>query len=50
MKIRNWILCIMNLIGVSLILMIPIFNLWYLSQLMEENMFKQCKEYWGGCS
>ena len=46
MKIKNWIMCIINLVGVSLLLIIPIFNLWYLSKLMGENMFKQCKEHW----
>ncbi len=46
MKIKNWILYIMSLFGIMLILMIPIINLWYLSQLMEKNIFKQCKEQW----
>jgi len=35
-----------NLIGISMLLMIPIFNIWYLSQLMGKNMFQQCKEWW----
>lgn len=46
MKFIGWIMYIMNLIGIILILMIPIFNLWYLGQLMGESMFKQCKEHW----
>ena len=46
MKFGHWMMYIMNLIGISLFLMIPIFNLWYLNQLMEKNIFKECKEYW----
>jgi len=46
MKITSWLMYIMNIIGLSLVLMIPIFNVWYLGQLLEENMFKECKEYW----
>lgn len=46
MKIRNWILYVLNLFGIILFLMIPIFNLWYLGQLMGESMFKQCKKHW----
>ena len=46
MSILKWMMYIMNIIGLSLVLMIPIFNVWYLGQLLEENMFKECKEYW----
>ena len=46
MSILKWMMYIMNIIGLSLVLMIPIFNVWYLGELLEENMFKECKEYW----
>lgn len=42
MKIRTWFSVILNLIGISLLLMIPIFNIWYMSKVTERNWIKEC--------
>ncbi len=46
MKIDKWLLYIINLIGISLLLMIPIFNIWYMCKITERNWFKECREWW----
>ena len=45
MKITTWFLVIMNLTGISLLLMIPIFNLWYAGILSKRNWFKECVKW-----
>lgn len=48
MKTRAIIVTAINLAGISILLAVPIFNLWYLSVLSGKNWFKQCYEWHGG--
>jgi len=42
MKITHRLLILSNLIGISLLLMIPIFNLWYASLILDKSIYKEC--------
>ena len=46
MKFTNKIMFGINLFGISLMLMIPIFNIWYASVISNRNLFKQTKNMW----
>ncbi len=47
MRIIQWTMVVINLIGISLLLMIPIFNIYYMCKVTERNWFKECAEWWG---
>ncbi len=46
MKFTNKIMFCISLFGISLLLMIPIFNIWYASVIFDKNLIKQLKSIW----
>ena len=42
----NEIMFVINLFGICLLLMIPIFNIWYASIIFERDLLKQTRKFW----